>query len=208
MSDSTKKNKKLKIFLTGYLGFQGIQQNPTELLVKEIFNQKEKFTKENIELADFKIFTVTTDYVDKNIHLIYDQINQEEKDTIFLIVHFGLYADSKIPQIETKAVNFIHDEYKKQIICDKDGKCFLTKLNAENIVDDLNKTADCPNCKVSCDAGTYLCNYIYYTSLKKYQNAENVLVTFIHIPLFETFSMENDLNLFGKFLDNVSKKYL
>ena len=39
------KYNKLKVFLTGYLGFMGIEQNPTETLVKEIISKKDLLIK-------------------------------------------------------------------------------------------------------------------------------------------------------------------
>ena len=204
------KYNKLKVFLTGYLGFMGINENPTETLVKEIIGKKDLFNKENIEIINHKIFEVTTDYVDNNIHSFYKEIEHDkEGDVLFLIVHFGLSSSISIPKIETTAFNYIDDEVKSRPICDKDGKCFLSKLDTEYIVNNMNKTENKKlMCKVSKDAGKYLCNYIFYKSLKYYEKIPNVLVTFIHIPFFEKFSLEQNLNLFQKFLDNVKNIYL
>ena len=204
------KYNKLKVFLTGYLGFMGINENPTETLVKEIINKKDIFNKENIEIINHKIFEVTTDYVDNNIHSFYKEIEHDkEGDVLFLIVHFGLSSSISIPKIETTAFNYIDDEVKSRPICDKDGKCFLSKLDTEYIVNNMNKTENKKiMCKVSKDAGKYLCNYIFYKSLKYYEKIPNVLVTFIHIPFFEKFSLEQNLNLFQKFLDNIKNIYL
>ena len=204
------KYNKLKVFLTGYLGFMGINENPTETLVKEIIAKKELFNKENIEIINHKIFEVTTDYVDKNIHSFYKEIEHDkEGDVLFLIVHFGLASTISIPKIETTAFNYINDEVKSRPICDSDGKCFLSKLNTECIVNNMNKTHNKKlMCKVSKDAGKYLCNYIFYKSLKYYEKIPNVLVTFIHIPFFEKFSLEQNLELFQKFLDNIKTLYL
>ena len=204
------KYNKLKVFLTGYLGFMGINENPTETLVKEIINKKDIFNKENIEIINHKIFEVTTDYVDNNIHSFYKEIEHDkEGDVLFLIVHFGLSSSISIPKIETTAFNYIDDEVKSRPICDKDGKCFLSKIDTEYIVNNMNKTENKKiMCKVSKDAGKYLCNYIFYKSLKYYEKIPNVLVTFIHIPFFEKFSLEQNLNLFQKFLDNIKNIYL
>ena len=204
------KYNKLKVFITGYLGFMGINKNPTETLVKEIISQKSLFNKENIEIINHKIFEVTTDYVDNNIHSFYKEIEHDkEGDVLFLIVHFGLSSFIIIPKIETTAFNYIDDENKSRPICDNDGKCFLSKLDTECIVNNINKTENKKlMCKVSKDAGKYLCNYIFYKSLKYYEKIPNVLVTFIHIPFFEKYSLEQDLNFFQKFLDNVKNIYL
>ena len=204
------KYNKLKVFLTGYLGFMGIKQNPTEILVKEIISKKDLFNKDNIEIINHKIFEVSTDYVDNNIHSFYKEIEHDkEGDILFLIIHFGLSPCSSIPKIETTAFNYIKDETKSRPICDNDGKCFLSKLDTECIVNNLNKTENKKRqCKVSKDAGKYLCNYIYYKSLKYYEKISNVLVTFIHIPLFEKYSLEQNLELFKRFLENVKTLYL
>ncbi len=51
-------------------------------------------------------------------------------------------------------------------------------------------------------------NYIFYNSLKYYVNIPNAFVTFIQIPLFEKYFLEEDLNLFKKFLENIKIIYL
>ena len=80
------KYKKLKVFLTGYLGFMGIKDNPTEKLVKTIIDKKDLFNKEKIEIVNHKIFEVATDYVDNNIHSFYKEIEHDkEGDVLFLI---------------------------------------------------------------------------------------------------------------------------
>ena len=186
----------------------GIKNNPTEILVKEIIAQKDSFNKENIEIINYKIFEVTTDYVDNNIQSFYKEIdNDKEKDVIFLIIHFGLSSNLSIPKIETKAVNFISDEKQKKPICDKDDKYCISKLDTECIVNNINKNNN-KICRLSNNAGKYLCNYIFYKSLKYYEKRPNVLTTFIHIPLFNQYSLEQDLNFFGRFLENVKNIYL
>lgn len=204
------KYKKLKVFITGYLGFMGIEKNPTEILVKEIISKKDLFNKENIEIMNHKIFEVSTDYVDNNIHSLYKEIEHDkEGNVLFLIIHFGLSACISIPKIETTAFNYIKDETKSRPICENDGKCFLSKLDTECIVNNLNKTvSNKKQCKVSKDAGKYLCNYIFYKSLKYYEKIPNVLVTFIHIPFFEKYSLEQNLDLFQRFLENVKSLYI
>ena len=204
------KYSKLKVFLTGYLGFQGITQNPTETLVNTIIKQKELYNKDNIEIINHKIFEVTTDYVDNNIHSFYKEIEHDkEGDVLFLIIHFGLNARASMPEVETTAVNYIQDGIKNGLICDQDGNCFCSKLDTECIVKNLNCTEGKKiECKVSNDAGKYLCNYIFYKSLKYYEKIPNVISTFIHIPFFEKYSLEQDLDFFTKFLDNIKSLYL
>ena len=73
----------------------------------------------------------------------------------------------------------------------------------------MNSTCDTnEECKVSNDAGKYLCNYIFYNSLKYYEKTPYVLATFIHRPLFEKYSREPDLNFFERFLENIKNIYI
>ena len=200
---NTKKEKeiikynKLKIFLTGNLGYQGVDQNPTEDLVKTIIAKKDQFNKDNIEIINHKIFEVSTDYVDNNIHSLYKEIEHDkEGDVLFLIVHFGLNTDFTVPQIETTAVN-------------KDGQFLNSKLDTECIVNNMNADkAKKGDCKLSKEVGNQLHNYIYYNSLQYYSKIPNVFTTFIQIPLFKHYSLEQDLNLFSKFLENIKTIYL
>ena len=204
------KYKKLKVFLTGYLGFRDIKENPTEKLVKAIIDKKDLFNKENVEIINHKLFEVTTDYVDNNVHSFYKEIEHDkEGDVLFLIVHFGLYTALTIPQIETTAKNYISDEFNNGPICEKDGKCFLSKLDTKSIVQNINSTCgEGEKCKISHDAGKYLCNYIFYKSLKYYEHTPNVIATFIHIPLFEKYPLEQDIIFFKKFLEIIKNIYI
>lgn len=204
-----KKFKKIRLFLTGYLGFCGISDNPTETLVKEIIKNKSEYESDSLEIVNHQIFEVSTKYVDKNIPDFYSKIkNEKDSKTLHLIVHFGLYAGITKPQIETTAQNFIRDEFQRQPICKEQGNCLLSKLPTQVLVQNMNCTKNCPNCNVSNDAGTYLCNYMFYKSLKNSQQKDNVVSTFIHIPQFTNCSLEEDLKFFGVFLDNVKKVYL
>ena len=191
------KYNKLKVFLTGNLGYQGVDRNPTEDLVKTIIAKKDQFNKDNIEIINHKIFEVSADYVDNNIHSLYKEIEHDkEGDVLFLIVHFGLNTDFTVPQIETTAVN-------------KDGQYLNSKLDTECIVNNMNADkAKKGDCKISKEVGHHLHNYIYYNSLHYYSKIPNVFTTFIQIPLFEHYSLEQDLNLFTKFLENIKTIYL
>ena len=191
------KYNKIKIFLTGNLGYQGVDKNPTEVLVNDIIAKKDSFNKGNLEIINHKIFDVSADYVDNSIHSLYKEIEHDkEGDVLFLIIHFGLNIDFSIPQIETTAVG-------------TDGQNLNSKLDIECIVNNMNADKDKKGLfKLSNDVGHSMHNNMYYNSLKYYAKIPNVFVTFIQIPLFEHYSLEKDLHLFTKFLENIKNIYL
>lgn len=102
------------------------------------------------------------------------------------MIHVGVNANAKKINIEKCASNgFCHKDYDLKSLCEphidleKSGKCELleTKFDVDGIVNFLNSN-DKANYSASCDAGSYLCGYIYLKSLDK----DASRVVFIHVP--------------------------
>lgn len=116
-----------------------------------------------------------------------------------LVVHVGVNAHSKKIHIEKCASNgFCLKDYELKTLLEprvhleNSGKCELleTTLNVDSIVNFLNSNYKSIY-NASCDAGSYLCGYIYLKSLDKNPSR----VVFIHVPpIDETFSIKETSN--------------
>eukprot|EP00392_Amoebophrya_sp_AT5.2_P006851 g6863.t1 len=119
-----------------------------------------------------------------------------------LAIHFGVYAGSEVYNVECRGVNFMQLEQTPDVrgvrrsgrirICetstsstspsdlhgDSESDCLYTSIDVDNVVARLQEKGF-TEVAVSNDAGTYLCNYAYYESLRKCRNT-----LFVHVPTF------------------------
>lgn len=203
------KYSKIKIFLTGYGPFDIFKENPAQAVVETIFNKKEEIETENTKIIDKEIFEVKVDYVKEHLPLFFNKIDKDNNDPTLLniIIHYGLADIRKVITVEKRAENFIYDLIIKEKI-DKDfpNEFIYSKIDIDSIVEIANKAN--VDCKPSEDAGTYLCNYILFSSLKYYQQIDNVMSTFIHIPLLANCSLDYNILFFKQLVKSLETFYL
>lgn len=203
------KFKKINIYLTGYGPFKTIKENPAEKVSNYLFENKDKLNTINTSILYNQIFEVTTDCIDQNINKLFNfvQKNNTDKNTLHIIVSFGVAQNRPVNTIETLAQNYIYDLIKDQKIDESKPDKFYSKNPVKNIVKGIQKFNEV-ECKFSNDAGTYLCNYIYYTTLTNYLNNDNVCSFFIHIPTLENYDLNKHEKFFANFISVLEDIYL
>jgi len=200
-------SQKIKLYLTGYGPFKDIKANPSQLLVELLddLNRKGEFPN-----FDNTLEVVYTSILDVNVQCVQERISELQKlilsdeENTHLLIHFGVDAGISCIDLESLAHNFICD-YKgmkgKIIESDKpEDQVIACKLNLEKICKDLSLN----EVKVSQNAGTYLCNYVYY--LDDYyitRGHKNVYCLFIHIPEIDKINFQDDATLFFKILKQI-----
>lgn len=125
--------------------------------------------------------------VDTLIEKIWDETSD-------LVIHVGVHGKCDKIQIEKCAMNgFTNKDYAEKKLSDpflclpNSGRCVKleTNFDVEKIVNFLNQNYK-PIFAVSCDAGSYLCAYLYLKSLDK-----NPSTLFVHVPCIDKpFSSE------------------
>lgn len=125
-----------------------------------------------------------------------------------LVLHLGVDSSAGSISLEKQAVNLnnfrIPDEEGNQPeneAIDKGNDkthCLLSKIEIDSMVEILRDGQH--NCKASTDAGNYLCNYIYYTSMRELEYVENCDTIFIHVPSFNTLSKEKQKACVNEFI--------
>ncbi|XP_065059573.1 pyroglutamyl-peptidase 1-like [Rhopilema esculentum] len=166
---------KKKVLVTGFGPFQGHSVNASWESVKEL--QKGKFTSDvTIHIAEIP---VAYKYVEDNLYKLEKELNPD------LIMHVGVSSIGHCVQIE----EFAHSTgYTKQDVegCIPDEssigpKCLKTSLDISELRMFCDKHACSCTIESSTDAGRYLCEYIYYTSL----NANIAPALFVHVPCLD-----------------------
>jgi len=203
------KFNKINIYLTGYSVFEGIQENPAEIISKYFFENKDKINTKYTTILYNQIFEVNTEYVDKNIDKLFSFINEKNNDinTLHIIISFGVAQNRKVNTIETLAQNYIYDLIKDEKINKSCPDIFFSKNPVKSIVKGIQHLNEV-DCKFSNNAGTYLCNYIYYKTLTHYLKNDHICSFFIHVPLFENYSLEKQCKFFKNFIIVLEDLYI
>ena len=119
----------INIYLTGYGPFSTIKENPSEVVSKYIFDNKDKFNTDHTKILYHQIFQVKNENVDENIHKIFNFITERntDKNTLHIIVSFGVAQNRKVNTIETLAQNYIYDLVKDKKLMKQNLISFILK---------------------------------------------------------------------------------
>ena len=203
------KFEKINLYLTGYGPFGTIKENPAEKVSTFLFEHKDELKTKFTSILYNQIFEVTTGNVDQNISKIFNFIekNNTDKKSLHIIISFGVAQNRLVNTIETLGQNYIYDLIKDQKIDDNKPEKFYSKTPVKSIVKGIQKFEEI-ECKFSNDAGTYLCNYIYYHTLAKYLNEENVCSFFIHVPELKNYNLDKHEKFFRNFISVLEDLYI
>ena len=200
----------IKIFLTGYGPWADLTSNPTMDVVKALGGERKKDVEtEHTKLVEYEIYEVKVEYVDEHLRMFYEKFNamKKEDNTLYIMVHYGLYSSSKMIQIETRGANYINDFANHKHFIDKNSTNFLyTEFDTEKIVSYIKEHNI--ECKVSDDAGTFLCNYMLFNSLKLSKDLPDTKALFIHIPELEDYSLEKNIQFFKTFIQALEELFI
>ncbi|KAJ0174371.1 hypothetical protein K1T71_010517 [Dendrolimus kikuchii] len=176
------------VLVTGFGPFANHPVNASWEGVR-LMNKEEIEKKHNIELVLIEM-PVTYENVDEFVPALW------ETHTPKLMIHVGVSSIANSFTLEMQA----HKKgYQKVDYFDKcplnntspqDGAIRIhTKLNVERICKEFNDAERDGNMKAisSKDAGRYLCEYIYYTSLC----FDNSRTLFVHVPDMDKYSSED-----------------
>ena len=205
---------KLNIYLTGYGPFMTIKENPAEKVSSYIFKNYSKLNTQTTNILYNQIFEVKTDYVDNNISKLFDIIkkyeNDEEdkdKNILHIIISIGVAENRKVNTLEIRGKNYIYDRIVDKIIDENKPEYYYSKTPIKYIIKGIQNFNN-SECKYSNDAGTYLCNYMYFTTLSKCFDEKNMCSFFLHIPTLNNYSIEKQEIFFKNFIDVLESLYL
>lgn len=199
--------------ISGFGKFAGVSTNPTTSLVKRLMTSSSAF-----ELGILAGRVLRTD-----ISTLRDELRMlEEAGTAIIVasvkthprvvyVHFGVFDGTDRFWLERRAANEatffgIKDEGGNQPI----GECVIgeepfgevreTGFDVEGIAQRMQSEGF--SVDVSDDAGRFLCNYCYYTSLAMHEEA-----LFVHVPSWKVFDADAQVRFAEKLLELLRREY-
>ncbi|CAN1151190.1 Pyrrolidone-carboxylate peptidase [Linum perenne] len=208
--------KSVVVHVTGFKKFQGVVQNPTETIVTRLKDYVEKQgLPAGVTLGSCTVLETAGDGA---VSMLYKTLESStttatnaEKNEQVVWLHLGVNSGATKFAIERRAVNEATfrcpDEMGWQpqnhpIISD-DGEitCLRqTCCSVDAILTSLKKKRF--DVTISDDAGRYVCNYVYYHSLKfAQQNGHKSL--FVHVPLFSRINEETQMEFVASVVEAI-----
>ncbi|KAF3453900.1 hypothetical protein FNV43_RR04341 [Rhamnella rubrinervis] len=203
------------IHVTGFKKFHGVSENPTETIV----NKLKEYMKKNglpkgLTLGSCSILETAGQGSLAPLYqtlqsAISEKDSQSSNSGRIIWLHFGVNSGASRFAIEHQAINEATfrcpDEMgwkpQKVPIIPADGgisRIRETSLPVEEITKALAKKGF--EVMTSDDAGRFVCNYVYYHSLRF---AEQNMITslFVHVPLFLTIDEETQMQFVASLLE-------
>lgn len=203
---------KIQIYLTGYGPFEDVKTNPSGLLAQALYDNRDVISKTfngKISIESVKIMDVSCDYVDKNLPTLLNSMLSNKDETVMkLVIHFGVFTKIPAPilHLESNGKNYIDDRSTRKGAITNDmgiSKAIYSKIDMSRCETYL------PGYAVrSDDAGDFLCNYIYFSSLKTLMTEENNYAQFIHVPDLPVMSTQTGVNNVLQYINVLNMTYL
>ncbi|EFA84495.1 hypothetical protein PPL_02529 [Heterostelium album PN500] len=209
-------SNKVKFILTGFGKFNGVSDNPTTHLMKNITEYVNKERQQVDRLIDFEI--LSNDIVEvsavsskRTVDTI-ESLYSDHQHPIY-IIHFGVNASAKCINLERCGWNDASFRVPDECgYCPNNEKIDLLNPECVNIptslpIDHLiEKLCTSHSVEPSTDPGRFVCNYIYYNSLMlSKKSSDKFKSLFVHVPPFTVVSMENQLKFVVDLLSLISK---
>jgi len=204
--------KAVTIHVTGFKKFQGVAENPTETIVS---NLKDFIEKRGLPpgatLGSCTILETAGDGARQTLESCISETDiSSHKQIIWL--HLGVNSGAPKFAIEQQAVNEATfrcpDELgwqPQQIpIVSEDGgttRARETSCCIEEILKFLKKKDF--DVTISDDAGRFVCNYVYYHSLR-FAEQKGHKSLFVHVPLFSRIDEETQMRFVASLLEAIA----
>lgn len=206
----------VQFVVTGFSKFEGVDNNPTEKIVRNLDDYVEKRggIKGGASLSCCRVLQVGT----KDVASFLEQqagILKDSQETVVWL-HLGVSALSRAFQLEQQAVNnasfSVPDEDgwqpDGQKIVDTEGlsidSCIRSDLNVEVLVGNLREQGF--DTQLSSDAGTFVCNWTYCSSLHlcHCRGSGGWHSLFVHVPHFQCIPEDTQMRFIVAVMDQIS----
>lgn len=209
--------KKITIHVTGFKKFQGVPINPTEIIVNNLRDYVEKKgLPVGVTLGSCTILDVAGDGALPQLYQTMESVvskTDTESNANVVWLHLGVNSGAARFAIERLAVNEAtfrcSDELGWQpqqvpIVLEDGGisRTRETSLPVDAILKSLKKGKDY-DVMISQDAGRFVCNYVYYHSLRFAEQKGNKSL-FVHVPLFSRIDEETQMRFTSSLLEAIA----
>ena len=201
---------KINIYLTGYGPFLTIKENPAEKISSYIYDNSSQLNTDFTNIVYNQIFEVKTEHIDNNISKLFNMVKkyeEENKNILHIILSIGVADNRKVNTLEIRGKNYIYDRIVNKKINENKPEFYFSKTPIKYIIKAIQGFNN-SECKFSNDAGEYLCNYIYFTTLNKCFDEKNMCSFFLHVPLLNNYSMEKQEKFFRNFIEIMESLYI
>ncbi|KAM5560952.1 hypothetical protein ABKV19_021857 [Rosa sericea] len=187
----------ITIHVTGFKKFHGVSENPTETIVSNLTDYvKKNGSPKGLVIGSCSILETAGQGA---LLPLYQTLRSaiSEKDSTnssrIIWVHFGVNSGASKFAIEHQAVN------EATFRCpDEMGWKPQTSLPVEEITKALAKKGY--EVMTSDDAGRFVCNYVYYHSLR-FAEQNGIKSLFVHVPLFLTIDEDTQMKFAASLLE-------
>ncbi|KAL8171755.1 hypothetical protein V2J09_023559 [Rumex salicifolius] len=203
------------VHVTGFKKFHGVSENPTETIVDNLKKYMEKSgLPEGMNLGSCNILeTAGQGALVPLYQTLQSAISNKDSGSSpnqkIIWLHFGVNSGATRFAIEHQAVNEATfrcpDEMgwkpQKVPIIPADGGITRTRetcLPVDEITIALAKKGY--EVMTSVDAGRFVCNYVYYHSLR-FAEQNGIKSLFVHVPLFSTINEETQMQFAASLLE-------
>jgi pyroglutamyl-peptidase len=204
----------VRVFVTGFGPFAEAEVNPTQTLVESLDTGSSFGASGSGRLEDCYVVPVDCkDATDKVARLRFsaEATTEESKSashTTVVMLHLGVFSSAREFRVERSAFNEATFRFPdasgrqpqgEPISADEDvGCCLRTTLDVDTVVNTLRAKGH--PCAVSDDPGRYLCNWIYWLSLRTAnafnangapkESGKTIRSLFVHTPPFDVVDFE------------------
>ncbi|KAL5700363.1 pyroglutamyl-peptidase I [Ranunculus cassubicifolius] len=177
------------VHVTGFKKFHGVADNPTETIVANLkgFLEKRGGLPKGLVLGSCSVLeTAGQGALDPLYETLESAaVNNTLRDSSIIWLHFGVNSGATRFAIEHQAVN------EATFRCpDELGWKPQTTLPVDKITRSLAKMGY--DVMTSYDAGRFVCNYVYYHSLR-FAEQQGIKSLFVHFPLFHTIDEDTQM---------------
>jgi pyrrolidone-carboxylate peptidase len=193
-----------KVILTSFGSFPGVDLNPTVELVNSLLSY---FEKNLSDLYEFSSIELPVSFED-SFKFLEKQISEIKPNFVF---SFGVAVNREKISLETQAQNLIlskkpdalGNSYFEKKVCERGADFLISDFNWEDSFERLG-LGNSDLVELSSSAGNYVCNAHFY-SLLDARSRYSYKGSFIHIPRFECVSLEKQVDIIGKLIENTLK---
>ncbi|KAL1222989.1 hypothetical protein V5N11_019484 [Cardamine amara subsp. amara] len=208
--------KTITIHVTGFKKFLGVSENPTEKIANNLKSYVEKRgLPSGLSLGSCTVLDTAGEGAKSHLYEVLESsVVSADKNTNGTVVwlHLGVNSGATKFAIERQAVNEAHFRCPDELgwqpqrlpIVVEDGaisKAKETSCSSESIFQLLKKKGF--DVVQSDDAGRFVCNYVYYHSLR-FAEQKGHKSLFVHVPLFSKIDEDTQMQFVASLMEAIA----
>ena len=173
--------------------------------------------KSHVRLGSTSVLKVSAKTVCSHLQELSKLVGGYNESDIIVVVHFGVDVCANSFKLERRAFNEANfrlpDEdgfqpRNEPIVSEGEAcsidTCLHTKLDVAAVVEKLRGEGF--DVQVSHDAGRYVCNYTYFSSLKTFEKRRSLYSLFVHVPSFHAIDASTQSEFVASLFDALASE--